>query len=377
MADSNYKSQSGKASVITTSTARFVEALEGGDPAALREYRQWLLNDDDRIEPVHRSQDIVAAFRENSQLPEIAELRAATRERVAGAANDNKWYARAGLGAAIAASIAVLLLVTSNFLNIAEPQSTKSITIAENSSEPEAEVPVNTPAPVEVAQPSRDVYSTRTGEVSDVRLADGSLVTLDTASRVVVSYSEGKRMIELVRGRALFDVAHDPDRPFVVRAGDKQVVALGTTFDVSLEPEGLSVTLVEGKVRVDLVSPSNRISKLADLSPGQQFSYLRDRQAKVLPVDAARLTSWKRGMLVFDNVRMDEAVADMNRYLERDIVLEGSGIAQRRISGSFEAGNGTDFAQALSEYFDLEQSDESVGRIILRPRRQTLDGDQE
>ncbi len=94
-------------------------------------------------------------------------------------------------------------------------------------------------------------YATRIGERSTIRLADGSVVTLDTASRVSLDLTTANREVHLLGGQANFEVAKDKARPFVVYAGDRRITAVGTAFDVRLDQREVCVTLVDGKVSVD------------------------------------------------------------------------------------------------------------------------------
>ena len=103
-----------------------------------------------------------------------------------------------------------------------------------------------------------EAYETRIGERSTVTLSDGSVVTINTNSRIEVGYTDDLREITLIRGQGFFDVAKDIDRPFVVVAGEKRIIALGTVFDVRFDDQNeVQVTLVEGKVQVDDASAIN------------------------------------------------------------------------------------------------------------------------
>jgi transmembrane sensor len=105
------------------------------------------------------------------------------------------------------------------------------------------------PGPGATAAPAV-IYASARGEVKVVTLPDGSRVTLDAASSVETRFTEASRPIRLLNGRAFFDVSSNPRRPFSVAAGDREVLALGTRFDVRLRPGELTVTLVEGRVKI-------------------------------------------------------------------------------------------------------------------------------
>lgn len=184
-------------------------------------------------------------------------------------------------------------------------------------------------------------------EIRQIRLPDGSRMTLDARSEAAGSFGPGGRSVELLRGRAFFHVATDPARPFSVTAGERRVVALGTRFDVKLETGALTVNLVEGSVTV---GPLDGKVEPARLSAGQQFVE-RGGTAVIRRIDpAARdATGWTQGRLHFDDVPLGEAVAEVNRYSPVPIVVPDREVAALRISGEFKAGDGARFAETVAE----------------------------
>ena len=127
---------------------------------------------------------------------------------------------------------------------------------------------------LEASRDTVSVYQTAVGERTTVVLSDGSKVTLNTRSKLVVGYTPGRRDVSLVSGQALFEVAKNANRPFVVTAGSRKVTAVGTAFDVKVDSRTVDVTLIEGKVRVDPSRPS-LIQKIHTdvrrLVPGEQL----------------------------------------------------------------------------------------------------------
>ncbi|HWT50979.1 MAG TPA: FecR domain-containing protein, partial [Caulobacter sp.] len=122
-----------------------------------------------------------------------------------------------------------------------------------------------------LAAPRPTTYATRVGQTMSVSLPDGSLAVLDTNSELR-AWTPGKtRRLELVRGRAFFKVAKDPAHPFVVRAGDHSVTALGTQFDVDLRPASFKVVLSEGRVRVRSDRPTGGAASAVDMNAGYQL----------------------------------------------------------------------------------------------------------
>src|SRR5690606_31466403 len=155
------------------------------------------------------------------------------------------------------------------------------------------------------------LYVTAVGEQREITLLDGSHVRLDTDTRMRVRFNEGTRRILLDRGQALFEVAHRAQQPFVVQAGDTEVTALGTRFDVrrSADVRGARVTLVEGSVAVTGGDGVNR--RDWRLQPGEQLNTAA-RSAKPRSVDVTVATSWAKGRLVFQNTPLQDAVAEVN-----------------------------------------------------------------
>jgi transmembrane sensor len=182
-----------------------------------------------------------------------------------------------------------------------------------------------------------DRYVTRVGQTSTMRLADGSKVTLDTDSELKVWRRRlGDRRLELVRGRAFFDVASDPSRPFVVRTDQGSVTALGTSFDVRKEPRGLKVTLVEGKVRI---KPPVGVAKgeQVEMTAGQEYIGGADSW-RVTHDNTPYEVSWVTGDLVFNEEPLDVIVKEMNRYTRRKIIIGDAAVGERKLSAVLKIG---------------------------------------
>lgn len=209
-------------------------------------------------------------------------------------------------------------------------------------------------------------YRTGVGEQRLVRLEDGSRVRLDTDSQVRVRLRSSERAIELVSGQAFFEVAHDAARPFVVRADGASITALGTRFDVSRTKTGVEVTLIEGKVRVDGEAAGTPASWT--LRPGQQVAVgLALAEPVVRTVDAGAATSWTTGRLVFRGVPLAAAIAEVNRYSPRKVVLEDTALAATPVTGAFDSGDTDAFVAAVSDVYDLRVDQADAREIRLKP----------
>jgi transmembrane sensor len=223
------------------------------------------------------------------------------------------------------------------------------------------------------------LHRTEVGERLAVALGDGSRMTLNTDSRAVVRYRDGQRGVTLTRGQALFEVARDKSRPFVVTAGDRKVTALGTKFDVRMTGERLQVTLIEGRVAVEETMESadepqatghkpqaaSHKPQATILSPGEQLVALAAAAPVVRPADIQRAVSWRDGQVIFENDPLAEAVAEINRYSKRHVVLTDDRLGGMRLSGAFNTSNTRVFVDMLTVHFPVTIVESSNDRIVL------------
>lgn len=211
------------------------------------------------------------------------------------------------------------------------------------------------------------VFTTAVGERSTFRLADNSVVTLSTDSAVRVNHWGRERRLTLLRGQAFFQVAKDPSRPFIVTASDKQVTAVGTAFDVRLDPGKLSVTLVEGRVRIAGASP--RGQRRVEMTAGSRFVAANPGDWAISSVDTAKESAWLQGRLVFDSEPLSAVVAEMNRYSARKLSLADPTLGATPVSGVFKTGQVDAFVAALKTYglADVGRADDQRVELV-RPR---------
>lgn len=208
--------------------------------------------------------------------------------------------------------------------------------------------------------PDVEIYATAIGERREISLADGSVVTLNTASRLEVGYTGTARAVTLLEGQALFNVA--PGQvPFVARAGESLTTALGTEFDVRLRPEGAAITLIEGQVKVSR-DGDTRSDRLA---PGQKLEF-RGGDVLITDVDTAEAAGWKTGMIRFRDVPLAEAIEEMNRYSETKLSVADPDLARARFSGVFPAGDQEVFLESILLHFDA-RSERSGSVITVHP----------
>lgn len=211
-----------------------------------------------------------------------------------------------------------------------------------------------------------DAYDTGVGEQRIVVLRDGTRVSLNTSTRIQVDFAESQRTVKVERGEALFEVAKDARRPFVVPAAGTEVVATGTAFLVQASPaakpgeQALTVTLVEGQVVVrSAAGEAHLLEKPLVMAPGERLRLSRSDEAQ-RPATATRVDrphmdqvlAWRRGEARFDNVSLREAVDEMNRYDHVAIVVSGTA-GERRVSGVVKTGDNASFAEAMASLHGL------------------------
>lgn len=202
----------------------------------------------------------------------------------------------------------------------------------------------------------------------ELTLPDGTNVILDVRTEIDVELGASMREVHLRRGRALFDVAHDAERPFVVSVGSGRVTALGTVFQVhKRSAHDIVVTLAEGAVEVE--SNVRGRTQRERLAPGDELRMSDDPGAwRKLRVDAKAATSWSDGRHVFRDSPLVEAVEEVNRYATRRVVIADPSLAELTVSGSFVAGDSASIVAAFAAVLPIKIA-ESGDELLLFRRR--------
>jgi len=204
-------------------------------------------------------------------------------------------------------------------------------------------------------------YATENGHRSLVRLDDGSTMTLDGATSARFSEDDTSRTVWLTAGRASFEVAHDPSRPFSVHAGDKIVVAVGTSFSVELLQNEIRANLHSGSVDVIDNGPATGAKRYRLRTAGDHFIAQNGSAPVVTHDNPTDDLAWTKGILAFYNEALPVTVERMNRYSTLQVVL-APGLEKDRVSGIFKAGETEKFVAAACELLDLRA--ERTGDII-------------
>ena len=201
-------------------------------------------------------------------------------------------------------------------------------------------------------------FVTGHGEQQTQRLADNSVLHLNTDTDVTVRYSRSARLVTLTAGETAFEVTHEAGRPFRVLAGTAEVVDLGTRFDVRRDDGSTVVTVAEGRVAV-APSPapgaqrgagnSSGPARPVELAAGQQLTVVSGAAWPATPVavDATRAMAWLHRQIVFEGQPLAQVVAEFNRYAPKPIEIATPALRDLEISGVFSVDDSEAFVAFL------------------------------
>jgi len=214
-----------------------------------------------------------------------------------------------------------------------------------------------------------DFYSTSVGEQRSVTLSDGSIVDLNTHTRVEVSYRERQRNINLVQGEAYFSVSSDKSRPFVVSIDGAKVTAVGTEFNIyRKEPMDIAVTVTEGIVEVterpDVAIPNPNpilVKRDGHVTIGPRGL------SRVSKVVGTKNTAWRSKTLVFNNTSLVSAIAELNRYLPYVVDASNPALHKLFVSGTFSTDAPDETLLAIASSFKLSILESDNNKRTLSP----------
>jgi transmembrane sensor len=359
---------------ISAEAADWFARLSGGDvsPATREEFTNWTLRSPLHIEEflaisrawgdvgfatseAYSKDDLIRAAREEPEADNVVPFAAASREPLSaiehGAASrvENQPEGRYAWRAAIAA----MVLVVAGVISFGAVQWLGAPT-----------------------------YRTAIGEQRTITLKDGSIVHLNTNSEISFAYADDERRIHLKRGEARFEVAKNPERPFVVHTSRATVRALGTIFNVQVAPTNTAVAVLEGRVEVVSRDAPPRIdARSAEDAPEaaapslQRIQLAAGEQAAITPQGEIlanagppldRVKAWTERRLVFREDRLSDVVAEFNRYHEEQIRIADASLAEHRISGTFAVQDVASLVQFLERYEHVEVEDTPDGQVLRR-----------
>jgi len=180
--------------------------------------------------------------------------------------------------------------------------------------------------------PQPETYSTGIGGRETLRLSDGTLIDMNTDTRIRLSGARGERIVWLEKGEAYFQVHHDPAHPFVVMVGNRRVTDLGTEFLIREDPRRLEVALLEGRARFDGDAARSFTLTPGDVVVATPHSLAMTEKSQQALSDEL---GWRRGVLIFHHTTLAKAAEEFNRYNNSKIVLANAGVAGRTIGGAF------------------------------------------
>lgn len=229
-------------------------------------------------------------------------------------------------------------------------------------------------------------YVTTIGDQRLEVLEDGSSAHLNTDSMIEAEYTESIRIIRLLRGEAFFDVAHDPDRPFIVYVGDRLVQAIGTKFVVRLTSENILVTVAEGQVELskrnkyalpalnEKLTGSVKPQEAVLISEGEAVEVFDNTEASqpkaIEDGEINRRLSWVSGELVFKNERLEQVISEVGRYIPARILIADDDLRDILVSGRFQIGDTDALLEAIEVSLSIKASrDEKVIRLQAGAKR--------
>jgi transmembrane sensor len=226
----------------------------------------------------------------------------------------------------------------------------------------------------------KNTYATVVGQQMSTTFDDGSIIHLNTNSRIETEFSDEKRIIKLIQGEALFVVAHDPERPFIVYAGNRLVQAIGTKFVVHLKSENIQVTVTDGKVKMSKVPLNKTLTDIKDhnntdtkkddvyITKGEKVIVGANQAPKltlIKPENLKRALSWLDGKLIFVNEELFDVIEEINRYIDVEIVLKDPSLHKITISGRFDLEDSEALIEAIELSFNMDSQRLDSNKVLL------------
>ncbi|MCZ6831180.1 MAG: FecR family protein [Gammaproteobacteria bacterium] len=227
---------------------------------------------------------------------------------------------------------------------------------------------------LQLAAPAQQQYATAVGERREFLLEDGSRLHLNTNTEVTVAMDGKRRFLQLLRGEAYFDVAHDPAWPLVVQTPGGLVRVLGTRFNIRETEHGSRVTVIEGVVAVAaetaMDSAFDPLFEADIMLTAQQQSTLEHNAQPTSPqlTTADSVLAWREGRLVFDGVTLAEVIADIDRYFPGTIRLDDPSLAEEEVFGILDLQNRSATLKALEATFKVQAVQVSDQLTLIKRR---------
>jgi transmembrane sensor len=198
-----------------------------------------------------------------------------------------------------------------------------------------------------------DRYTTELAEQSYQKLEDGSVVTLGGHSSITVKMNASKRVVHLKHGEAYFEIAKDPQRPFIVKIGKTEVIAVGTAFNIIRRHNSATVDVIEGVVRVAEKTDAEQEPRSRELKKGEQIVVDEAGQWQQGAASIDRAVAWREGRLAYVNERLADVIEDVNRYSDRRLVLGDTTLSDMRYTGTVFSDDIDEWLIGLQKVFEV------------------------
>lgn len=232
---------------------------------------------------------------------------------------------------------------------------------------------VLTVSPDRGSTPRLYAYETKVAQTREIQLSDGTRITLAPKSTLKVAFSDAERHVELAGGHAFFEVAHQADRPFFVKAGSSLVRVVGTKFDMNLRGASLRVAVIEGAVRFSDKPRGSVVAFEGMLRAGQGVDVSRGRPPKIEAVAdrsaidalAAKRPSWVEGRLVYNDARLSTVIPELNAYYAPGVRLASTELGSIRVTGSLRTDEIRSFLQAIETIAPVRAIEQPDGAVLV------------
>ena len=217
---------------------------------------------------------------------------------------------------------------------------------------------------------SHQAYQTAIGEQREIQLEDGSRITLNTDTKLDMTFTDNARIAQLQQGEVFFDIAPDPQRPFDVVTDSGQVRVLGTRFAVRRLDADAVVTVVEGRVALGgKPADQNEFVPKLTLSTNERASLDAAQAGKgAEALDAQAALSWRNRQLIYRDQPLADVIADLNRYFPEPIGLQDPALGERRITAVIQLSDLTSTLRAVGQSLNLrvEPAQTGPGMVLLQ-----------
>src|SRR5579859_142848 len=209
-------------------------------------------------------------------------------------------------------------------------------------------------------------YETHAGQIRDVALADGTHIRLNESSKIVVRLGRDARRVQVADAEAVFDVAHDARRPFLITVADRQIRVVGTEFNLRHRADLLDLTVRRGVVEV-------RSAATLDAAPtrvavGQELIHTAGQSASLLKVsDPDQIFAWTNGQLIYRDQSLSDVAADLSRRFATPVRAADAKTAAMHFTGVLVTDNEMEVLRRLEAYAPV-RVERTSNEIILHHR---------